>query len=118
MCGATGAGAFLSPARRFKAHGLPANAPGTSGGFGQRRRWWLSTNAPKRRTRFRGLPIEAESLALFCEGTKLAEAPEKARIAALNKAVRQRAAVCMRLGGGGGLFACAILLNLIGGNRR
>ena len=68
--------------------------------------------------RFRGLPIEAESLALFCEGTKLAEAPEKARIAALNKAVRQRAAVCMRLGGGGGLFACAILLNLIGGNRR
>ena len=68
--------------------------------------------------RFRGLPIEAESLALFCEGTKLAEAPEKARIAALNKAVRQRAAVCMRLGGGGGLFACAILLNSIGGNRR
>ena len=68
--------------------------------------------------RFRGLPVEAESLALFCEGAKLAEAPEKARSAALDKAVRQRAAVCMRLGGGGGLFACTILLNLIGGNRR
>ena len=68
--------------------------------------------------RFRGLPDEAESRVLFCEGAKLAETPEKARIAALNKAVRQRAAVCMRLGGGGGLFACAILLNLIGGNRR
>lgn len=68
--------------------------------------------------RFRGLPVDAESLALFCEGAKLAEAPEKARIAAFDKAVRQRAAICMRLGGGGGLYACAILLNLIGGNRR
>ena len=69
--------------------------------------------------RFRGLPVEAESLSLFCEAAKLAEAPEGTRIAALDKAVRQRAATCLRKGGGGGgLYACATMLNLIGGNRR
>lgn len=68
--------------------------------------------------RFRCLPVEAESLALFCEAAKLAEAPEKARLAALEKAVRRQAAVCLRRGGGGGLYACSTMLSyIIGGNR-
>ena len=50
--------------------------------------------------RFRGLPVEAESLSLFCEAPQnLPEAPEGTRIAALDKAVRQRAATCLRKGG-------------------
>lgn len=65
--------------------------------------------------RFRGLPVEAESVSLFCTAAKLAEAPERARIASLDKALRQRAAVCLREGGGGGLYACAMMLNWIGG---
>lgn len=66
--------------------------------------------------RFRGLaPGEAET-ALFCLAAKLLESPEPSRVRALDKAIRQRAAVCMRSGGGGGLYACAMLLNCIGGN--
>ena len=63
--------------------------------------------------RFRGLRVEAEGLALFCEAAKLAEAPEKARLAALERTVRQRAAVCLRAGGGGGLYACAAMMSHI-----
>ena len=65
--------------------------------------------------RFRGLPVERESLSLFCEAAKLLEAPERARLAALDKALRQRAAVCLRTGGGGGLYACATMLDFIKG---
>lgn len=66
--------------------------------------------------RFRGLPVERESLFLFCEAAKLLEAPERARIAALDKALRQRASVCLRTGGGGGLYACATMLDFIKGD--
>ena len=62
--------------------------------------------------RFRGLPVEKESLSIFCEAAKLLEAPERARLTALGKALRQRAAVCLRTGGGGGLYACAMILDL------
>lgn len=65
--------------------------------------------------RFRGLDVEAESIALFCGAAKLLEAPERARLAALDKALRQRAAACLRTGGGGGLYACAAMMDMIGG---
>ena len=67
--------------------------------------------------RFRGLPVEQESVFLFCEAAKIAEVPECGRLAALNRALRQRAAVCLREGGGGGLYACAAMLYQIGGER-
>ena len=66
--------------------------------------------------RFRGLPVEKESLSLFCEAAKLLEAPERARLVVLDKALRQRAAVCLRTGGGGGLYACAMMLDHLKGD--
>ena len=65
--------------------------------------------------RFRGLSVEKESLSLFCEAAKLLEAPERARLAALERALRQRAAVRLRTGGGGGLYACAVMLDHLKG---
>ena len=65
--------------------------------------------------RFRGLVVEKESLSLFCEAAKLLEAPERARLAALERALRQRAAACLRTGGGGGLYACAVMLDHLKG---
>ena len=56
--------------------------------------------------RFDG-PPEEESLALFALGLR---ARGDARAAAdFDKRLRQRAAVCLRAGGGGGLYACALL---------
>ena len=66
--------------------------------------------------RFRGLPVEKESVSLFCEAAKLLEAPERARIVALDRTLRQRAAVCLRTGGGGGLYACAMMLDHLKGD--
>ena len=65
--------------------------------------------------RFRGLAPGDAEMALFCLAAKLLESPEPSRVRALDKAIRQRTAACMRSGGGGGLYACAILLNCIGG---
>ena len=65
--------------------------------------------------RLRGLSVEKESLSLVCEAAKLLEAPERARLAALERALRQRAAVRLRTGGGGGLYACATMLDFIKG---
>ena len=65
--------------------------------------------------RFRDLVVEKESLSLFCEAAKLLEAPERARLAALDRALRQRAAACLRTGGGGGLYACAVMLDHLKG---
>lgn len=59
--------------------------------------------------RFRGMAAEPESIALFCEGAKLLEAPEPSRMDAWDMRLRRRAAVCLRAGGGGGLYACALL---------
>jgi len=66
--------------------------------------------------RFRGAPADGASIALFCEAAKLVEAPDGSRIKSLDRAIRQRAAACLRSGGGGGLFACAAVFNKIGGN--
>lgn len=66
-------------------------------------------------SRFAGLAPEAGSLALFALGAKALEAG--AGGAAYDKALRQRAALCLRLNRtepdqptrGGGLYACALL---------
>ncbi len=69
--------------------------------------------------RFRGLAPEAESLALFARGARALEAREGG--AAFERALRQRAAACLRLNRtepdkpirGGGLYACALLNSII-----
>jgi len=66
--------------------------------------------------RFRGIPADEASAALFSEALKLSEAPEPARIEALDRAIRRRAAACLRSGGGGGLYACAAAFKKIGGD--
>ena len=59
--------------------------------------------------RFDG-PADAESLVLFALGAKgLYGMPDPA----FERRLRQRAAVCLRAGGGGGLYACALLLHLL-----
>lgn len=65
--------------------------------------------------RFRGLPVEPESLRLFAFGARCLEAHEGAD--AYDKMLRRRAAECLRLNAmnpnepqrGGGLYACALL---------
>ena len=60
--------------------------------------------------RFRGEAPDRENLLLFARGAKLLDAhatPED--IAAYDRAVRQRAAVALRGGCGGGLYAAALL---------
>lgn len=61
--------------------------------------------------RFDG-PPEPESLALFAAGVKVLDGGPDA--AAWERRLRQRAAVCLRRGGGGGLYACGLVLALIG----
>ncbi len=67
--------------------------------------------------RFRGVPPEAESLALFAQAVKLLDgAPNDDRF---DRQLRQRAAVCLRLNQnnnithGGGLYACALARYII-----
>ena len=56
---------------------------------------------------------ESESLALFAQGVKARSARAlPRRRESFDRALRQRAAVCLREGGGGGLNACALLLAL------
>lgn len=58
--------------------------------------------------RFDG-PPDADSLSLFALGAKgLYGMPDPT----FERRLRQRAAVCLRAGGGGGLYACALLLRL------
>ena len=56
--------------------------------------------------RFRGAP-ERESLALFARGAKLLLGEPDDH--SFDRQLRQRAAVCLRAGGGGGLYGCGIL---------
>ena len=55
-------------------------------------------------------PAEPESLALFAGIAKALEADDG--LAVCEKALRQRAAVCLRTGGGNGLYACALAARL------
>ena len=60
--------------------------------------------------RFRNIPPDRENLLLFAQGAKLLDAgatPED--IAAYDRAVRQRAAIALRGGCGGGLYAAALI---------
>jgi hypothetical protein len=59
--------------------------------------------------RFRSLPPAESALCLFAEGLKCLEDPNPAAIRAYDKRLRQAAAVALRAGGGGGLYACALL---------
>lgn len=60
--------------------------------------------------RFRGTAPDRANLQLFARGVKLLEGrPTDAEISAFDRAVRQAAAVALRDGCGGGLYACAIL---------
>lgn len=89
--------------------------------------WWVLTPAPaltavlERRepfdaltrslARFRGLDPDARELALLCAALKLAEKPRADDAAALERALRAHAALCLRnKAGGGGLYACAVVL--------
>lgn len=60
--------------------------------------------------RFPQTPATDESLLLFTEGLKILEAPDEAGHLRYDKKVRQAAAVALRTGGGGGLYACALVL--------
>ena len=62
-------------------------------------------------SRFRGRTPGRENLRLFAQGAKLldAAAVSRAQWAAYDRAVRNRAAVALRGGDGGALFACALL---------
>lgn len=60
---------------------------------------------------FSGLPIDPESIALFALGARILDGDNT--IPGYEKRLRQRAAVCLRSGGGGGLYACAILNHMI-----
>lgn len=60
--------------------------------------------------RFRGQAPDRENLLLFAQGAKLLDAERAAAaIAAYDRALRQRAAVALRGGCGGGLYAAAVL---------
>lgn len=61
--------------------------------------------------RFRGLPPRADALALFSEGLRLLEQPEKTRIAPYIQKSRRLAALCLRTGGGG-CYACARIASI------
>lgn len=58
--------------------------------------------------RFAGLPVSKEAPALFAQGIKALEAGGSGA-AAWEKRLRQAAALAMRQGGGGGLYACALV---------
>ena len=62
--------------------------------------------------RFRGAAIDEPNLRLFALGAKLVDAgpaASGAQIAAYDRCLRQRAALALRGGCGGGLYACALL---------
>lgn len=57
--------------------------------------------------RWRGMAATAENLALFCMGVKCLESGLETEI--FHRRLRQSAAAALRLGGGGGLYACAMV---------
>ena len=60
--------------------------------------------------RFRGMQADADNLRLFARGAKLLDAlASTGEIDAYDRALRQRAALALRGGCGGGLYACALL---------
>ena len=60
--------------------------------------------------RFRGEAIDRENLLLFARGAKLLDGGAVSEdVAAYDRAVRQRAALALRGGRGGGLYAAALL---------
>lgn len=66
--------------------------------------------------RFRGQKTNAENLVLFTHGLKLADAGDalsEAELTAFERALRQRAALALRGGCPGGIYASAVLLNRI-----
>jgi hypothetical protein len=58
--------------------------------------------------RFRDLPPDC--VKLFSLGIKVLESPGEVRIAEYDRRIRQAAAVALRSGGSGGLYACALVL--------
>ena len=56
--------------------------------------------------RFSGLPIDPENMKLFA---LIARRLDGDGIVPMEKLLRRRAALCLRTGGGGGLYACAVL---------
>lgn len=56
--------------------------------------------------RFRGLPVEQTQIDLF---TLIAKAREGDETVPYDMRLRKQAAYCLRKGGGGGLYACAVL---------
>ena len=61
--------------------------------------------------RFRGEEIQNENLKLYAQALKLAEGDTKAKakdIEAFENAIRKKAAVALRNGGGGGLYGLAV----------
>ena len=65
-------------------------------------------------TSFRGRAADETTALLFSEGIKLcAVRSGAAAIAAYEKRVRQQAALALRTGGGGGLFACAQMIDFL-----
>lgn len=60
--------------------------------------------------RFQDAPADREVIALFAEGIKILEAPSEKGYLLYDKKVRQAAAVALRTGNGGGLYACALVL--------
>lgn len=63
--------------------------------------------------RFRGEKIENDALKLYAQALKIAEGDTKAKtreIEALERNIRQRAALALRNGGGGGLYGVAVAL--------
>lgn len=65
-------------------------------------------------TAFRGRESDEATIMLFSEGIKIcAESSGAAAIAAYEKRVRQQAALALRTGGGGGLFACAQMIEYL-----
>lgn len=60
--------------------------------------------------RFRDAPADREVVSLFTEGIKILEVPAEKGYLMYDKRVRQAAAVALRTGNGGGLYACALVL--------
>ncbi len=64
--------------------------------------------------RFKGMPPDRENLSLFARAAKLLDGhPSPGEVEALDRELRQRAAVALRGGCGGGLYAAAILLHML-----
>lgn len=61
--------------------------------------------------RFKKLPVDEESLNLFALGVRYLDGDNS--IIDYEKRLRNRAAICLRSGGGGGLYACGLLNHII-----